>query len=98
MSNSIQAYLNLDDEFEIRTVTPEGEGSYEVLKVNGDLTIFTSREQVEQLFNTLDKHLHTDTYTQLEDYCLNLESDLEKANELIDDLEDRMDENFYQAN
>lgn len=93
-SNSIQAYLNLGDEFEIRTVTPEGEGSYEVLKVNGDLTIFTNKEHVEQLFNLLDKHLHSDTYTDLEDVCLSLQSSLDTANELIEDLEDRLQENF----
>ena len=98
MSNRISTHLESEDIFEIRRVAPLTEESYEIIKVNDDLVIFTNREQAEQLFNILDKHLHDDTYTQLEDYCLNLESDLEKANELIDDLEDRMDENFYQAN
>ena len=53
-----------------------------------------STEQAERLFNELDTRLHKGTYTNLEDRCLTLESDLENANELIEDLEDRLQENF----
>jgi hypothetical protein len=91
-SNMISSHLNKEDKFGIRTVKPVGEESYEAIKVDGDLTIFTSREQLEQLFNKLDKHLHKKTYTVLEDECLNMESSLEKANERIEDLEDMLQE------
>ena len=54
--------------------------------------IFMTTKQAEALLNSLDKNLHEDTYTELEDKCLNLESDLEKSNELIEELEDRLQE------
>lgn len=76
---------------ELRNV---GEIEYRTL----DLGIFTSvtltPEQADELFNVLDKGLHENTYTDLEDRCLNLESDLVAANELIEELEDRIQDNY----
>ena len=65
--------------------------------MNNDL-LGLSTEQAERLFSELDLKLHKETYTNLEDRCLTLESDLENANERIEDLEDRLQENCYQAN
>ena len=76
----------------------------DLVKINlcGDY-IFMTTKQAEVLLNSLllnslDKNLHEDTYTDLEDKCLNLESDLVAANELIEELEDRVQENCCQVN
>ena len=61
--------------------------------MNNDL-LGLSTEQAERLFNELDLRLHKDVYTDMEDRCLTLESELEKANELIEELEDKVQENF----
>jgi hypothetical protein len=57
-----------------------------------------STEQAERLFNELDTRLHKETYTNLEDRCLTLESDLGTSNELIEELEDRVQEDCCQVN
>jgi len=90
MSNMIQVFVELEDEFELEELK---DGS-KVLYIGEELRTFMSKEQAEKLFNELDLRLHETTYTELEDICLGLESDLVTANELIEDLEDKVQENF----
>lgn len=97
MSNMIHVHVKKEDEFELTEEISTVVGSYEVLKIGEEVRVFTSKERVEELFNLLDKHLHENTYTELEDKCLNAESDLSVANERIEDLEDRLQENFKMA-
>ena len=71
---------------------------YRTLYFGINTYITLSPTQAEELFNVLDKELHKDVYTDMEDRCLSLESDLEKSNELIEELEDRVQEDCCQVN
>ena len=91
MSNMIHVHVGQEDKFKIIEATTNGE-NYNVLHIGEDVRAFMSTEQAEKLFNKLDLRLHKEVYTELEDKCLNLELDIEKANELIEELEDRLQE------
>ena len=93
MSNMIHVHVDKKDKFEL-TEAITNEENYNVLYIGEEVRVFMSTEQVEKLFNELDLRLHKEVYTVLEDKCLNLELDIEKANELIEDLEDKLQENF----
>ena len=90
MSNMIQVFVELEDEFILEGL----KGGSKVLYIGEESRTFMSKERAEELFNVLDKGLHENTYTDLEDRCLNLESDLVAANELIEELEDRIQDNY----
>ena len=93
MSNMIHVHVDKKDKFEL-TEAITNEENYNVLYIGEEVRVFMSTEQVERLFNELDLRLHKETYTNLEDRCLTLELDIENANELIEDLEDKLQENF----
>lgn len=44
--------------------------------------------ELEDIFDKLDKLLHKETYLNLQDKVFSLEDDLEKANETIEEYED----------
>ncbi|WP_291636660.1 hypothetical protein [Clostridium sp.] len=81
-------------EIEVSELRNVGEIKYRTLEFGINSSITLSPAQAEELFNKLDAKLHKKTYTVLEDECLTMESDLAVANEIIEDLEDKLQENF----
>ena len=51
-----------------------------------------SYEDIENLFDKLDKFLHDETYIQLQDRAFSLEVDMENCNEIIEMYRDDADE------
>lgn len=70
----------------------ENAGAYRVIKIGDYTTIYATTEQVEALFDELDKKLHKETYSDMQDRCINLEIDLDNANEIIEGLEENLSE------
>ena len=85
-------------EIEVSELKNVGEIEYRTLYFGINTNITLSPTQAEELFNKLDAKLHKKTYADLEDECLSLESEYEKANEIIEDLEDTIQDNCYQVN
>ena len=85
-------------EIEVSELRNVGEIEYRTLEFGINSSITLSPEQAEETFNVLDKGLHKTTYEELEDRYLNLETDLATANELIEELEDKVQENCCQVN
>ena len=83
---------------ELSELRAADEIQYRTLEFGFATSITLSPEQAEELFNALDKGLHETTYTELEDRCLTLESDLATANELMEELEDKVQENCCRVN
>jgi hypothetical protein len=87
-----------DTKIEVSEEIKYEDSNYRTLNLGENAVVFMSTEQAEKLFNKLDAKLHKKTYTDMEDRCLTLESELEKANELIEELEDRVQEDCCQVN
>ena len=95
--NNIHAHLN-DEKPHIFLGTEEtnfGGGKYRNLHLGSDLNVYVTDEQLEAIFDTIDKALHAKTVDKLEETIADLEEDLREANELntqyrVKEIEERI--------
>ena len=82
MSNRVEIHL---DKYDIIEVCDNLKCDKECIpiKLGQDSTIFGTSIFYEDLFEKLDKKLHKETYSDLEDKVFILEDDLEVANEAL---------------
>jgi hypothetical protein len=76
-------------------ITEFADKQYRTLTLGKDLTVFLRDEQLEQLFFLLDKTLHEETYSMLEDKLFNVTDDLEQANGTVEYYRELEEEGRY---
>ena len=86
MSNSV--YIHLEYENPTIKIDELCKGDEIVIPVllGDDVVIFATENQLEDLFNKIDKKLHKKTYSYLEDEVLTLSDSLDVANEALTTL------------
>jgi len=82
MSNSIHIHLEGYDRIEV-CENLECDKECTPISLGDDVTIFASYEHLKELFEELDKKLHKETYSDLEDIIFDLSDNLEVANEAL---------------
>ena len=85
MSNRVHIHLEDTDKIKV-CKNLECDKSSTPLELGDDATIFMDDIHLEVLFEQLDKKLHKETYSDLEDKVFTLEDNLEVANEAITTL------------
>jgi len=85
MSNRVEIFL---EKFDVIKVCENLKCDKECIpiKLGIDTTLFGNAINLEDLFEKLDKKLHKETYSDLEDKVFVLEDDLEVANEALTTL------------
>lgn len=64
------------------------EAQYRALEMGFGLTIFINDDQLEELFDLIDKKLHKETYLNLQDKIFGLEADVEESKTIIEHYEE----------
>ena len=88
MSNSVHIHLEGCDKIEVcenldfdKECTP--------IKFGDDATVYATKNHLEELFEELDKKLHLETYSDLEDKLFTANDDLDSANDTIETLREQ---------
>lgn len=89
MSNRIEVHLDKCDRIKV-CENLECDKECTPIKLGDDATIFANHGHLEEFFEELDKKLHIDTYSDLEDKIFTLNDELDTANDRIETLEEIM--------